>query len=120
MTSLGYGSDRGRIEPLRLSSGLAIVWRRGSLPAIERSVAQEASAIRTVLTRERLESARKQLLTDLRRQRLKSLDTQLLEDLPDATFAPAPAPSRGLPPLPSGHPAPAGAETPQPGERGTR
>ncbi|HYP89688.1 MAG TPA: peptidyl-prolyl cis-trans isomerase [Polyangiaceae bacterium] len=107
-------------EPLPVSAGFAVVWRRGSLPAIARSVTQEASAIRTVLTRERLEAARKLLVSELRKQHVKLLDAELLETLPDPTFAPPPAPSRSLPPLPSSTAAPAGAVTPQPGESGTR
>jgi hypothetical protein len=107
-------------EPLQVQAGFAVVWRRGSLPAITRSVAQEAPAIRGVLARERLEAARRQLLDELRRQRVKLFDLQLLETLPDAMFAPAEASARSLPPLPSSSPAPAGAETPKPGESGTR
>lgn len=107
-------------EPLKLASGIAVVWRRGSLPAISRTLAQETPAIRTLLTRERLESARKDLVAELRKQRLSAYDAQLLETLPDGTFAPPAAAERALPPLPSSVPAPAGAETPKPGERGTR
>jgi peptidyl-prolyl cis-trans isomerase C len=107
-------------DPLKLQAGLSVVWRRGSLPAISRTVQQEAPAIRTVLTRERVEAARKNLLVELRRQSLKAFDAQLLETLPDAMFAPSEASARSLPPLPSGSAAAAGAETPKPGERGTR
>lgn len=107
-------------EPLKLSSGIAVVWRRGSLPAISRTVAQEGPAIRTLLTRQRLEAARKALVTQLRSQYLKNYDTQLLEILPDGTFAPPEASARALPPFPSSTPAPGGAETPRPGENGTR
>jgi peptidyl-prolyl cis-trans isomerase C len=107
-------------EPVKVAAGIAVVWRRGSLPAISRTVAQEAGAIRTLLTRERLEAARKGLLQDLRQQRVKQLDTQLFDTLPDTMFA-LPEPSaRALPPLPSGGVAPAGAEKPTPGESGTR
>lgn len=107
-------------EPLRVAGGFAAVWRRGTLPAISRTLAQETPAIRTLLTRERLAAARQELLTELRKQRVTALNAQLLETLPDATFAP-PAPSaKSLPPLPSASAAPAGAEKPQPGERGTR
>ena len=107
-------------EPVKTSSGLAVVWRRGSLPAINRTVEQEAGAIRTLLTRERLEGARKALLQDLRKQRVSAFDAQLLETLPDAMFA-LPEPSaRALPPLPSGSAAPAGATKPVPGESGLR
>jgi len=107
-------------EPLKLTSGIAVVWRRGTLPPINRTVAQETPAIRTLLTRQRLEKARQDLIAELRKQRLKALDTQLLETLPDAMFA-APEPAaRRAPPLPSGSPAPAGAAKPDPGERGTR
>lgn len=107
-------------EPLKVQAGVAVVWRRGSLPAINRTVAQEAPAIRTLLTRERLEAARQTLIAELRKQSLKTLDTQLLETLPDSMFAPSEAAERPLPPLPSGTAAPAGAETPKPGETGMR
>jgi peptidyl-prolyl cis-trans isomerase C len=107
-------------EPLKVQAGIAVVWRRGSLPPINRTVAQEAPAIRTVLTRERLEAARKNLLVELRKQSLKAFDTQLLETLPDSMFEPADTAERSLPPLPSGSAAAAGAETPKPGDRGTR
>lgn len=107
-------------EPLKLASGIAVVWRRGSLPPISRTVAQEGPAIRTLLTRQRLEGARQRLLTELRAQRVKVLESQLLETLPDASFAPPSASVRSLPPLPSATAAPAGAETPKPGDRGTR
>lgn len=107
-------------EPLTVAGGFAVVWRRGSLPAISRTVAQEASAIRTLLTRERNEGARKKLLVELREQRLRGLDAELLETLPDSTFAPPAASGKTLPPLPTGTAAKAGAETPAPGERGTR
>jgi peptidyl-prolyl cis-trans isomerase C len=107
-------------EPLKVQAGIAVVWRRGGLPAITRTVAQEGPAITTLLTRERLEAARRNLLAELRKKSLKAFDTQLLETLPDATFAPAEASARSLPPLPSSSAAPAGAVTPAPGERGTR
>ncbi len=107
-------------EPLKVQAGIAVVWRRGSLPPITRTVAQEAPAITTLLTRERLEAARRNLLIELRKKRLKALDTQLLETLPDATFAPTEPSARSLLPVPSGSAAPAGAVTPAPGERGTR
>jgi peptidyl-prolyl cis-trans isomerase C len=107
-------------EPLQVDGGLAIVWRRGSLPAISRTLADEAPAISTLLTRERLGNARKTLLLELRKQRLSALDTKLLETLPDVSFAAPESSARSLPPLPSATTAPAGAETPQPGDRGTR
>lgn len=107
-------------EPLKLSSGIAVVWRRGTLPPITRTVVQETPAIRTLLTRQRLEKARQDLITELRKQSLKALDTQLLETLPDGMFAVAEPAERSAPPLPSGTAAPAGAAKPEPGERGTR
>jgi hypothetical protein len=107
-------------EPLKLASGIAVVWRRGSLPPITRTVGQEAPAIRTLLSRQRLENARRDLIAELRKQSLKALDAQLLETLPDAMFATPEPSARSLPPLPSGTAAPAGAAKPEPGERGTR
>ena len=107
-------------EPLKVQAGIAVVWRRGSLPPITRTVAQETPTIRTLLTRQRLEKARQDLIAELRKQSLKALDPQLLELLPDAMFAPPEASARNLPPLPSGSPAAVGAVKPEPGERGTR
>jgi peptidyl-prolyl cis-trans isomerase C len=107
-------------QPLKVAAGIAVVWRRGSLPAITRTLKEETLAIRTLLTRERLEKARKSLLDELRMKSLSGFDTQLLETLPDGMFAPPDTSGRDLPPLPSAAPAPAGAETPKPGERGTR
>jgi hypothetical protein len=106
-------------QPLPLHGGFAVVWRRGSLPPIQRTVTQEGPAIRTLLTRERLEQARTSLLEGLRKSSLSNLDTQLLETLPDAMFQ-TPDPARALPPLPSSSPAPAGADMPKPGDTGTR
>ncbi len=105
--------------PLALHGGFAVVWRRGSLPAINRTLAQEGPAISTLLTRERLEKARATLLESLRKTSLSDYDPQLLETLPDGAFA-APDPAQALAPLPSASTAPAGAETPKPGDRGTR
>ena len=107
-------------EPLPLGGGFAVGWRRGSLPPITRSVAQEKPAIVTLLTRQRLEEARKALLTELRKKSLTVFDAQLLETLPDSVFAPPAGSVRSLSPLPSAAAAPAGAEAPQSGENGTR
>jgi hypothetical protein len=107
-------------EPVKTSSGLAVVWRRGSLPAITRTVQQEAAAIRTLLTRQRLEAARSDLVRKLRAEHLKQQDAELLETLPDGMFAPPEASGRSLPPLPSGSSAPAGAVKPVPGDSGLR
>jgi hypothetical protein len=107
-------------EPLPLSGGFAVVWRRGSLPAITRTVAQEKPAIVSVLTRQRLEAARKALLADLRKKSLRALDPLLLETLPDSAFSLPAGSARSLPPLPSAGQPPAGAETPKPSENGTR
>jgi hypothetical protein len=107
-------------EPLKMAAGFAVLWRRGSLPPITRTVAEETPAIRTLLTRERLERARQALLDELRKQRVTGLDPELLETLPDGMFAPTEPSGRSLPPLPSALAAPAGAETPKAGETGTR
>jgi len=107
-------------EPLELASGIAVVWRRGTLAAVSRTVEQESPAIRTLLARQRAEAARQTLLVRLRGEYLKARDAQLLETLPDSTFAPTEPPARSLPPVPSSSPAPSGADTPRAGETGTR
>jgi peptidyl-prolyl cis-trans isomerase C len=53
-------------EPIKEGEGFAAVWRRGTLPAVHRSVEEEASAIRQVLVRKKLEERMKALLKDLR------------------------------------------------------
>jgi peptidyl-prolyl cis-trans isomerase C len=107
-------------EPLAQGENFAVLWRRGSLPPVTRSLEQETSAIRTLLTRERREQARAELLSRLRKEHLEVHELGLLETLPDSAFE-MPAPEvTAAKPQPSPTLPKASAVTPTPGERGTR
>lgn len=55
----------------------AVVWRRGSTPAVARSVSTEAPAIRQLLVRQRTESAAKAILDGLRKDLVKEVEPAL-------------------------------------------
>ncbi|HEX3777675.1 MAG TPA: hypothetical protein VHV51_24570 [Polyangiaceae bacterium] len=103
-------------EPFKEGLHWAVIWRRGSAPAITRTVAQEEGSIRQVLTRERVEKARQDLLAELKPKYLIALNEGLLETVHfenDGTAARQTEP-RAV------HAAPAGSSLPVAGERGTR
>lgn len=103
-------------EPIKEASHFAVVWRRGSLKAIHRTLAQEEGAIAQVLERERLGQAQATLLAALRAKYLHSMNEAALEnvhfDLEGLAGRANAAPST--------HPAAAGSSIPQPTERGER
>ncbi len=53
-------------EPVAEGKSFAVVWRRGSTPAVRRTVEEEDGAIRQVLVRKKLEDAMRALLKKLR------------------------------------------------------
>ena len=55
-------------EPIPEGSGFAIVWRRGSMPEISRTVDEEAKNIAKVLLRDKSREAQKALTDDLRKR----------------------------------------------------
>lgn len=102
--------------PIHEGSHWAVIWRRGSMPAISRTVAQEAGSIRQVLERERLEKARQELVIGLRARYVSATNAALLDGLHfDGEGLPARETRAHTP-----HPAPAGSTSPVPGERGAR
>jgi peptidyl-prolyl cis-trans isomerase C len=103
-------------EPLKEGSHWAIIWRRGSAPAISRTVAQEEGSIRQVLVRERAEKARQGLLKELRAKYVSVTNETLLDTL---RFDPEGVPARESPPR-EAHAAAAGSSVPTASERGTR
>jgi peptidyl-prolyl cis-trans isomerase C len=103
-------------EPLKEGSHWAIIWRRGSAPAISRTVAQEEGSIRQVLVRERAEKARQTLLEELRTKYVSVTNEALLDTL---HFDPEGVPARESQPR-EAHAAAAGSSLPAPTERGTR
>jgi peptidyl-prolyl cis-trans isomerase C len=99
-------------EPVKEGEGYAAVWRRGTLPAVHRSVEEESAAIRQVLARKKLEEATRSLLKQLRADANVTEQPQLLDVLEiDANGSvvrrkrPGIVPSKpSMPPAPSATP----------------
>lgn len=104
-------------EPLRDGPNFAVLWRRGSMAGVERSLEQEEASIRQVLERERLEKAQSELLSTLRTQHVSAVQENLLEYVTVDGFGDIAA--RKRPGVVPRRPA-AGATRPAPGERGNR
>lgn len=103
-------------QPIKEGTHWAVVWRRGSVPAVSRSLAQEEGSIRQMLERERLENARQNLLSSLHDKYVSETHEALLETV---RFD-----SEGLPmrdhSAPVAHPPAAGSSLPAATDRGTR
>lgn len=108
----------GDIAPLPVKEGAhwAVLWRRGSMKAVTRTLEQEQGSIRQVLERQRSLQARDALLAELRGKYLSQLNEAALDTVRfDDGSLPAHAAAAG-----SAHPAAAGSSTPTVGERGER
>lgn len=103
-------------EPIKEGAHWAVIWRRGSMKAINRTLEQEQASIRQVLERQRAEHARDELLAELRAKYVSALNEVALDSV---HFDSDGLPARDAT-LPSGHAAAAGSSVPEPGERGTR
>jgi peptidyl-prolyl cis-trans isomerase C len=103
-------------QPLHEGTRWAVIWRRGSLAPVERTLEQERAAIIQVLERQRDLEGRDALVATLRAQHVSALNESPLETV--ALTFPS-APSHDHPPL-SPHPALAGSNIPSPSERGQR
>lgn len=68
-------------KPIPEGSGYAVIWRRGSMPAVQRSLDNEADSIAQVLWRQKLEEARKEIVSKLRTEKLRDKNPQLVEML---------------------------------------
>jgi len=60
-------------EPLQEEKKWAVLWRRGSQPATERSLEQEAPAIRGLLARQKLERSMKEATEKLRKELVREV-----------------------------------------------
>jgi len=58
-------------EPVPEGAGFAVVWRRGSMPAMSRSLAEEAGNIEQLLRENRFREALDELVARLRRERVR-------------------------------------------------
>jgi peptidyl-prolyl cis-trans isomerase C len=96
-------------EPVPEKDGFAVVWRRGSMPAVRRTLEEESTAIRQVLARQRLEQSSKALLEKLRRDKNVQKNPQLIDLLEiDSSGSVAPKTRPGVVPhKPAGSPVPA-------------
>jgi peptidyl-prolyl cis-trans isomerase C len=103
-------------EPVKEGQHWAVVWRRGSMKAIDRTLDQEQGSIRQVLERQRVETARSELIANMREKYVSRLNLAALDSV---SFDAQGLPARDAPAL-SAHAAAAGSSTPEPGERGTR
>jgi peptidyl-prolyl cis-trans isomerase C len=61
-------------EPVVEGSGFAVVWRRGSMPAVDRTLEQEAGTIAKILFRERAKKAQEELIGRLRAKHVTSVN----------------------------------------------
>jgi peptidyl-prolyl cis-trans isomerase C len=95
--------------PLKVGAQFAVIWRRGSLKASNRTIAQESGSIRQVLERQRLEGARDALLASLRAKYVSANNEALLEDF---KYTPAGLPERPVASARPAHAAPAGSSAP--------
>ncbi|MEI9953887.1 MAG: peptidyl-prolyl cis-trans isomerase [Pseudomonadota bacterium] len=96
-------------EPIKVGGHFAVIWRRGSMKATSRTLAQETGSIRQVLERQRLESARSELLDKLRSKYLSASNEALLETF---AFTPEGLPARPVPSAREAHAAAAGSSVP--------
>jgi peptidyl-prolyl cis-trans isomerase C len=85
----------GDIVPSPVPEGpnFAVVWRRGSLPARHRTLAELAPAVRDTIWKNRIKDAADQLLTNLRAARVRDVNEDILAsaEIPsdDATTPPS-------------------------------
>jgi len=108
----------GRIvaEPVKEGARFAVVWRRGSRPGSQVSLAEASPSIRSTLLRDKTRLALQGLLKLLHEQQVRELHPEHIElaDFPLPSFVPDdafPAPNRA-----PGNP----LRPPAPGERGLR
>lgn len=66
-------------EPVAEGSGFAVLWRRTTVPATHRALADVEPQIRATLFRERTERAEKKLIDELRAKHLKDYDAEPLK-----------------------------------------
>jgi peptidyl-prolyl cis-trans isomerase C len=96
-------------EPIRVGGHFAVIWRRGSRKGSVRTLAQETGSIRQVLERQRLESARAELLEGLRKKYVSASNEALLESF---AFTPEGLPTRAVASAREPHAAAAGSSVP--------
>ncbi|HVJ19287.1 MAG TPA: peptidyl-prolyl cis-trans isomerase [Polyangiaceae bacterium] len=76
--------------PVREGDKFAVVWRRGSMPEVKRTLEQEEASIRQLLERKRADEARSKLLASLKQAGLKESHPELLEHIDSEAFGTPP------------------------------
>ncbi|MFT3770084.1 MAG: hypothetical protein QM820_32040 [Minicystis sp.] len=100
-------------EPVQDGDRWAVVWRRQSMPGIDRPVELEAGSIRQILLHERTEAKIKETVASLRKTNLRDYNPEQVEGLEilnNGTILPARRPGT----MPSSK-RPAASPTPAPG-----
>jgi len=68
-------------EPVREGDGYAVIWRKGSIPGVQRSVDDEIEAISQIIWRKKMEETRKALILELREKGLRDYSPKLVDIL---------------------------------------
>jgi peptidyl-prolyl cis-trans isomerase C len=94
-TALFAAADKlkdGEVSPTPVPERgkFAVVWRRGSMPEVKRTLKDEQGSIRALLERRELEAARRALLESLKKDAVTELHPELLEHIDTEAFGPPP------------------------------
>jgi len=88
-------------DPVAEGSGFAVVWRRGTVGASHRSVAEVKDQIQWSILRQREEEEKKKLLAELRAKNLKEVNPEILTGIdvapPDGVIVPRKRPGQVAP-----------------------
>lgn len=106
-------------EPVAEGSRFAVVWRRQSMKAVDRSLEQEAMAIRQILAHEKVDAGVKGLVDKLRAEHVAELHPELLDQV-EITSSGDLQPLRRPGTLPTSRRASAGPPQPVPRPDGLR
>jgi peptidyl-prolyl cis-trans isomerase C len=68
-------------DPVKEGTRFAVVWRRGTLPKVSRTIDDERDRIREVLLRQQAEAAVQSLIEDLRKRFVGNMNPELVETL---------------------------------------
>ena len=80
-------------EPVQTEAGWHVLWRKGSVPALVRTVESEAATIRELLFEKKQQEAYKSLLEKLRTQTPVEIDEELIP-IPTIDVGPRPVPKK--------------------------
>ena len=78
-------------EPLKEGDRWSVIWRRGSIAAMKRTLEDEEKSIRSLLERRRAEKARKDLLARLQKENVKESHPDLLSHIDMAAYGEPPS-----------------------------